>query len=729
MVAACVPAAAARSGVAPLRAATAQIMATGRPFTALPYDPPRLVDVLLPGNHRLLLVGESGAGKSTLAAKMADVLAERGRPCLCLSADPGSPAFGAPGAVNLAVRRAAGWQVVDLEAVCSLDAARFRLPLLMAVRRLLRRVPDGVLLIDAPGLVRGVAGAELIEGLLDETAAERVLVLARRDRPLPLVPTLRATAGRVQWLASPAQALDAGRSIRAQWRTTLWDAYLGAAATQSMALRRLPLKGVPPPQSDPAAWRGRQIGLLRGSRTIMLGEVLTLTDGSLELRLPHPVPRPDALVVRDAVRAEGLLVTARPAAPAPGPAPAAEEPGAGRRLGDFDVSLVNGVLGDPLLMARPRRERRGLLFDIGDAGRLSAGVLHTVSDIFVTHAHIDHIGGFLWLLRNRLGELTPCRLYGPPGLAGHLDGFLRGVLWDRIGDRGPVFEVTELHEDHGERYRLQAGQRAVQLGSETIADGRLLSEPGFRVRATALDHGFGTISLGYALETPVRFKARKDRLAALGLPPGPWLGELKRRALAGELDGTIETPDGRRWDSGALARDILLESPGVKLAYATDLADTADNRTRLSALAHGADLFFCEASFLVAEREQAARTGHLTTRACAEIAAAAGVRRLVPFHFSRRYQERLGEVYAELRSLHPAVAGPSAGQLEADHADDDDAEEGEPRRRQRIAEEQDADGGDADRAQAGPDGVGGADGDAAHRERQQRHVQHRQHRR
>jgi hypothetical protein len=47
----------------------------------------------------------------------------------------------------------------------------------------------------------------------------------------------------------------------------------------------------------------------------------------------------------------------------------------------------------------------------------------------------------------------------------------------------------------------------------------------------------------------------------------------------------------------------------------------------------------------------AARTGHLTSRACAEIAAAAGIRQLVPFHFSRRYQERLGEVYAELRNL------------------------------------------------------------------------------
>jgi ribonuclease BN (tRNA processing enzyme) len=40
--------------------------------------------------------------------------------------------------------------------------------------------------------------------------------------------------------------------------------------------------------------------------------------------------------------------------------------------------------------------------------------------------------------------------------------------------------------------------------------------------------------------------------------------------------------------------------------------------------------------------------GHLTTRACGEIASAAGVSRLVPFHFSRRYQHRAEQLYQEI---------------------------------------------------------------------------------
>jgi ribonuclease BN (tRNA processing enzyme) len=54
---------------------------------------------------------------------------------------------------------------------------------------------------------------------------------------------------------------------------------------------------------------------------------------------------------------------------------------------------------------------------------------------------------------------------------------------------------------------------------------------------------------------------------------------------------------------------------------------------------------------MMAEREQARRTQHLTTAACAEIANAAEVTHLVPFHFSKRYIKRTAEVYAELSGL------------------------------------------------------------------------------
>jgi ribonuclease BN (tRNA processing enzyme) len=75
-------------------------------------------------------------------------------------------------------------------------------------------------------------------------------------------------------------------------------------------------------------------------------------------------------------------------------------------------------------------------------------------------------------------------------------------------------------------------------------------------------------------------------------------------------------------------------------------------------LVHNAHTLFCEATFREADADHAERTAHLTTRACAEIAEAAGVARLVPFHFSRRYEKDPAAVYAEIAASCRAVVIP-----------------------------------------------------------------------
>ena len=164
--------------------------------------------------------------------------------------------------------------------------------------------------------------------------------------------------------------------------------------------------------------------------------------------------------------------------------------------------------------------------------------------------------------------------------------------------------------------------------------------------------------LAFAFETTQTLKVRKEKLAACGLPVGPWLGELKRALYQGATDTAIELPDGRREPAAVLAGDMLHITPGQRLVYATDLADTAENRTRLVAFARGADTLFCEATFVAADARQSVRTGHLTARACGEIATAAEVERLVPFHFSRRYQGEPSLVYAEVHAACPRTVLP-----------------------------------------------------------------------
>ncbi|MEZ5558039.1 MAG: MBL fold metallo-hydrolase [Pseudomonadales bacterium] len=315
----------------------------------------------------------------------------------------------------------------------------------------------------------------------------------------------------------------------------------------------------------------------------------------------------------------------------------------------MSLRLVNGVFGDPLLLVEMRNVRGRLLFDLGEGTQLSRRVLHTVNDVFITHAHFDHICGFLTLLRARMtGRYPPCRLFGPPGLAGHVAGFLAGICWDRIEDLGPVFDVAEVHASYVSWRRLQAGREAVRLADQPRPDATVARTSGYRVSAVTLDHGVPV--LAYALELAPEHHLREDALAAFDLTPGPWIRELKRLLQNGAADGLIDLGTGRRERAASLQARVLTTVPGPRLVYATDFADTVVNRRAVADLAGGADLLLCESCFRQTDRDQAAATQHLTTDACAAIAAAAGVKRLVPIHFSKRYSRDVAPVYAELRA-------------------------------------------------------------------------------
>jgi ribonuclease BN (tRNA processing enzyme) len=521
--------------------------------------------------------------------------------------------------------------------------------------------------IDPPGVTRGAAGAELLAGLVEALSVEWVVALRRGTKPVPLADELAALPVEVICVPASAQARRPPKQERAARRTKLWDRFLAGGEEQTFAVSETPVLGTPPPVNAPEAWAGRQVGLLDAAgRTVQLGEVVRLAGQLLTVRMPphRPVESPRFLI-RDATRnLEGLLETAprvggqlrsrrAPAEMTPPPlAPDAGGPPVSSHVGWAWATLVGGVFGDPLLHVRLHHRKRSLLFDLGDPGRLAARVAHQVSDVFVSHAHIDHIAGFPWFLRSRIGPFGPCRMFGPAGMIDRIEHFIEGVTWDRIGDNGPVFEVAELHGDHLRRARLQPGKPRRDLPEAPVEEGVVLAEPEFSIRAAVCDHGIPSVA--YAFLPGREINVRKDRLAARGLPPGPWLGALKE-AIAGETpDAEIHLPDGTSAPAGELADDLLLVRPGKKLGYAADVADTTKNREKLVELVAGAHTFYCEAAFAEADREQAAATRHLSARAAAEIARAAGIERLAPFHFSKRYEHDPDRVYHEIL----AAAGP-----------------------------------------------------------------------
>jgi len=232
---------------------------------------------------------------------------------------------------------------------------------------------------------------------------------------------------------------------------------------------------------------------------------------------------------------------------------------------------------------------------------------------------------------------------------------LQGYEWDLAEkyDADLVIEASEVRTDGKHHAACFRFKHRFAWEPPPRRSGSDLGE--FEVRAALLDHHGPCV--GYALSEPAHANVWKVRLQERGLETGPWLQELKRLVLAGAGDDTpIALPDGRTASLGKL-RELVTISPGQKIAYVTDVADTPANRAGIAQLASGADLLFLESRFAAADGEQARERAHLTTTAAGEIARAAGVRRLEPFHFSPRYDGEEDRMISEVMGAFEGAPG------------------------------------------------------------------------
>jgi ribonuclease Z len=236
--------------------------------------------------------------------------------------------------------------------------------------------------------------------------------------------------------------------------------------------------------------------------------------------------------------------------------------------------------------------------------------LHTV---LLTHAHLDHVLGLA-------GLVATLALYRAPPLdivgSGETLAVVRAYLDATVGPSG-----------------VDAPYRLREVGP-----GLVRSEPAWQIDAFPVAHR-GTASLGYRFQAAAHAPLSAERLAALGVPPGP-----PRRALA---EGrSIVLADGRQ-----IAPEEVRGSsrPGAAVAVVGD-AEATDS---LVEPVHGADRLVIEATFLERDRALARARGHLTANDAARLARDAEVGELLLTHISGRYQPE--EVLAEAARLFPQV--------------------------------------------------------------------------
>jgi ribonuclease Z len=277
------------------------------------------------------------------------------------------------------------------------------------------------------------------------------------------------------------------------------------------------------------------------------------------------------------------------------------------------------------------REGETLLFECGEGTQrqmMRYGVSFALSEIFFTHFHADHFLGVIGLIRTLglQGRPEPLFLYGPKGAKKVLGQAMQ------LGVERVPFPV--------EIVEVKAGEAVPAPGTRHPAPGNRQRD-GYEIRVFATEHGGG--SVGYALrefERRGRFDVEKAKAA--GIPEGPLWGKLSK----GEA---IELADGRQ-----LTADGFV---GPKRAGRL-VVFTGDTRPSAAVVdaAQGADLLIHEATFGEEEKERAKETGHSTAKEAAQVALAAGVRKLVLCHVSARYSISADELVREAREVFPEVS-------------------------------------------------------------------------
>lgn len=299
-------------------------------------------------------------------------------------------------------------------------------------------------------------------------------------------------------------------------------------------------------------------------------------------------------------------------------------------------SAVNSPFEDPAVFVRILREKRALLFDAGNISRLKPGDLQKITDVFITHTHIDHFIGFDTLIRALLRRTIPLHVYGPSTIADCVEGKLKGYTWNLIKDYPLRIEVFSIDGNTVYHSHFYAGNKFQREEIETRELTEVLfKEPLFTIKALQLDHQIPC--LAYSIEEEFHININKALLKEMALAVGPWLSELKkaiREQMPGETEFIVSDKRYKLEDLHAIATI----TKGQKISYVTDVSITDDNIRRIIDFVRDSDTLYCEAYFMDKDIDRAYDRFHLTAKITGSISRQAGVKHLVVMHFSPRYR-------------------------------------------------------------------------------------------
>src|SRR5579859_3261923 len=302
-----------------------------------------------------------------------------------------------------------------------------------------------------------------------------------------------------------------------------------------------------------------------------------------------------------------------------------------------------------------------LLFDCGEKclSDVSVSEIHDIDHVFFSHLHMDHVAGFDHFFRlTYLRTTKPNLIWGPSGSSQIMQHRFQDSLWNLYEDLTSQFDVHDIYSDHIVITRFFANEAfatAHLLETRPLVNHTIVNTEEYSVQVYQMDHM--TPSMAYIVREKPHVNVDTTKLAALGLRPGEWLKHIKTPQPKESPTVQIE---GQTYQLEELRQQLLVETPGDSLAYLTDFLMDEKAQEQLVTALQNCSVMICESQYLAADRGLADRYYHMTSTQAAQTAHGAGVKQLVLFHLSDRYNKTEWlQLLKEAQTIFPNATFPS----------------------------------------------------------------------
>jgi len=305
---------------------------------------------------------------------------------------------------------------------------------------------------------------------------------------------------------------------------------------------------------------------------------------------------------------------------------------------NFIIKHINSPFEDSAFFVRNVYKKSAFLLDCGRLGNIANSEVLSITDVFVSHTHIDHFYGFDRLLRTFIRADKTLRFYGPNGFINNVKGKLAGYTWNLIKSYRLIIEAYELLED-----KIKVAIFKAELGfvpeEYEFERKEIELDDGFKLTYEFFDHGIKTV--GYRIKEDIHVNVKKDTIESLGYKKGAWISVLKAKLRNGEKSGmlSVETETGVINKSiKELEEELIIYTPPQDITYITDLAPTFENFKKAINFAKNSHILMIEGMFLKRDVLHAIVKKHLTLELAKEIFIRSKSNYVHFFHFAPKYE-------------------------------------------------------------------------------------------